>query len=163
MHTTFDHASASSIWGHPDAGKGGDPHHATQACADLRACQELLHTLGCKLESAADLMDALCNAGGNLYHELRQGKLMLMPSFTSGFQKMLKWLMAPTPGACLSFSPTQSGECPCRHTHESWLRLVLSGYTGRHHVAPSIARAVIKRPKQKAQLSWSTVFEQTAL
>ena len=38
--------------------------------------------------------DAGCNAGGNLYHELRQGKLMLMPSFTSGFQKMLKWLMA---------------------------------------------------------------------
>lgn len=39
----------------------------------------------------------LSAAGGNLYHELRQGKLMLMPSFTSGFQKMLKWLMAPVP------------------------------------------------------------------
>ncbi|CAK0734469.1 hypothetical protein CVIRNUC_000435 [Coccomyxa viridis] len=35
--------------------------------------------------------------GGSLYHELRQGKLMLMPSFTSGFQKMLRWLMAPAP------------------------------------------------------------------
>ena len=38
------------------------------------------------------------DAGGSLYHELRQGKLMLMPSFTSSFQKMLKWLMAPAPG-----------------------------------------------------------------
>ena len=44
-----------------------------------------------------------CAAGGNLYHELRQGKLMLMPSFTSGFQKMLKWLMASAPGAHLCY------------------------------------------------------------
>ena len=40
---------------------------------------------------------AAAHAGGSLYHELRQGKLMLMPSFTSGFQKMLRWLMAPAP------------------------------------------------------------------
>ena len=42
-------------------------------------------------------MTAAVHAGGSLYHELRQGKLMLMPSFTSGFQKMLRWLMAPAP------------------------------------------------------------------
>ena len=36
-------------------------------------------------------------AGGTLYQEIRQGKLMLMPAFTAGFQKMLRWLMAPAP------------------------------------------------------------------
>ena len=36
-------------------------------------------------------------AGGSTYQEIRQGKLMLMPTFTSQFQKMIKWLMAPTP------------------------------------------------------------------
>lgn len=35
------------------------------------------------------------HAGGSTYQEIRQGKLMLMPTFTSQFQKMLKWLMAP--------------------------------------------------------------------
>lgn len=36
-------------------------------------------------------------AGGSTYQEIRHGKLMLMPTFTSQFQKMIKWLMAPTP------------------------------------------------------------------
>ncbi|BDA40733.1 Wee1-like protein kinase [Coccomyxa sp. Obi] len=35
--------------------------------------------------------------GGDKYQEIRQGKLMLMPTFTSQFQKMVKSLMAPVP------------------------------------------------------------------
>ena len=50
----------------------------------------LLGPFGCSATAAV-------HVGGSLYHELRQGKLMLMPSFTSGFQKMLRWLMAPAP------------------------------------------------------------------
>ncbi len=37
------------------------------------------------------------SAGGSTYQEIRQGKLMLMPTFSTSFQKMLKWLMASAP------------------------------------------------------------------
>ncbi len=39
----------------------------------------------------------MTNAGGDKYQEIRQGKLRLMPTFTSQFQKMVKSLMAPVP------------------------------------------------------------------
>ncbi len=135
----------------PDAGEGGDPYHAGQACADFRAYWELLRTRGCKWSRQQISWMHCANAGGNLYHELRQGKLMLMPSFTSGFQKMLKWLMAPAPGACLSFLPSERVKYPCRPAHESRLRLVLSGHTERSYALPGVVRAVMERLEQRAQ------------